>query len=244
MCGRYSGRDIERMAFTISLITGEPYEVVLARYRQSTPKPRFNIAPSQNNVVVAPGAARKPTVSTMKWGNFVSFAPASPPTFLINARSETALEKRTFSKALKERRCLVPADGFFEWKRDEKGRSKQAYYFQRKEGAAYCMAGLYWPAEGDQPERYIVLTTAPNELLEPIHDRMPVILPEVAAKRWVDPATTGEEARGLCLTYPAAEMVAHPVSSIVNSAKNDVPECVLPVLPHAQIEETRQGELF
>jgi putative SOS response-associated peptidase YedK len=242
MCGRYSGKDIERMAFTIAHITGEPYEVVLARYRRGEfGGIRYNIAPSQNNVVIAP-RDKKPGTTKMKWGNFVSFAPASPPTFLINARSETALEKRTFSKAFKERRCLVPADGFYEWKRDAKGRSKQAFYFQRKGGAAYCMAGLYWPAEADQPERYIVLTTAPNELLEPIHDRMPVILPEEAANRWLDTATSGEDARSLCLTYPAAEMTAYPVSSVVNSAKNDLPECIVPVMAEPEIEP--QQELF
>lgn len=245
MCGRYSGRNIERMALIISHITGEDYEAVLARYRRSlNGGVRYNIAPSQENVVVAPDQAKKPAATKMRWGNFVSFAPGSPPTFLINARSETALEKRTFSKALKERRCLVPADGFFEWKRDEKGRTKQAYYFQRKEGAAYFMAGLYWAAEGDQPNRYIVLTTAPNALLEPIHDRMPVILTDDAAKGWLDSSTTGEDARSLCLTYPASDMVAHPVSAIVNSAKNDVPECVMPVLVSPESQGETQGSLF
>lgn len=233
------------MAYTIAHITGEPYEVVLARYRGSPHAGvRYNIAPSQQNVVVAPNRGKEPAATTMKWGNFVSFSPSAAPTFLINARSETALEKRTFSKALKERRCLVPADGFFEWKRDAKGRAKQAYFFQRKEGAAYFMAGLYWGADDEQPDRYIVLTTAPNELLEPIHDRMPVILDDAAAKRWVDTSTSGEDARALCKTYPAGEMVAHPVSSVVNSAKNDVPECVLPVMVTPDPPVDAQGSLF
>lgn len=244
MCGRYSGRNIERMAYVISVITGEPYEKVLASYREHLqPKPRFNIAPAQNNVVVAPEPAAPPQARIMKWGHFAAFGPGSPPTFLINARSETALQKRTFARAMQERRCLVPADGFYEWKRDAKGRSQQAYYFQRKDGAAYMMAGLRWPAEGDQPEHYIVLTTAPNELLEPIHDRMPVILPDDAAKRWIDPAVSGEQARELCQTFPAAAMTSHPVSTIVNSAKNDVPECIVPVLT-AEPAPDPQGELF
>jgi putative SOS response-associated peptidase YedK len=218
------------MAYVISVITGQPFEEILGRYLHHLKGvPRYNIAPAQENVVIAPDGTNQLQAVAMKWGNFVSFDPTSRPTFLINARSETALQKRTFSKAMRERRCLVVADGFYEWQRDEKGRSRQAYYFQRRGGEAYTMAGLRWEAQDDQPARYIVLTTAPNALLEPIHDRMPVILTEDAAKRWIDPATSGEQARELCQPFPAAEMTSHPVSAIVNSAKNDVPECVVPV---------------
>jgi putative SOS response-associated peptidase YedK len=232
------------MAYVIAIITGEAYEDVLARYRGHLHQGvRYNIAPSQTNVVVVP-QDNGPQATTMKWGHFATFAPGKPPTFLVNARSETALEKRTFSKALKERRCLVPADGFYEWKRDAKGRSQQAYYFQRRGGEAYMMAGLYWPAEAEQPENYLVLTTAPNELLEPIHDRMPVMLPEDDAKRWIDPALSAEEARQLCRTYPASEMTAYPVSTVVNSAKNDVPECIVPVMVAPTSPHESQGSLF
>ncbi len=242
MCGRYTGRNVERMALIISHITGEDYEVVLARFRQSDAGgARYNIAPSQQNVVVAPLDAGAPAAGTMRWGNFVSFGPGSRPTFLINARSETARQKKTFSDAIRTRRCLVPADGFYEWKRDEKGRSLQAYYFQRKEGAAYWMAGLYWQEDPEQPRRYIVLTTAPNELLEPIHDRMPVMLTEDDARRWVDQATPEENALALCRTFPAAEMQAHPVSDFVNKPANEGPACIEPVEPKAR---PVQGELF
>lgn len=233
------------MAYVIAIIMGEAYEDVLARYRFALGgKPRYNIAPAQQNVVVAPDGGEKARATTMKWGHFASFAPGSPPTFLINARSETALQKRTFARAMNERRCLIPADGFFEWKRDGKGRSQQAYYFQRAGGEAYVMAGLSWPAEGDQPARYIVLTTAPNELLQPIHDRMPVILTEDGAKQWIDRSLTGEQARPLCVPFPGAEMTSYPVSSIVNSAKNDVPECVVPVLRLPDPPQESQGTLF
>jgi putative SOS response-associated peptidase YedK len=242
MCGRYSGRNIERMALIISVITGEKFETVLARYlRAANGGVRYNIAPSQQNVVVAPAADGNPVAAAMKWGTFVSFSPQSAPTFLVNARSETALEKRTFREAFQKRRCLVPADGFFEWQRNAKGRPQQAYYFQRKEGAAYHMAGLCWPPEGDQPERYLILTTAPNELLQPIHDRMPVILTDDMARQWIDPSTSSTEAGALCRTYPASDMIAYPVGSVVNNARNDVPECVVPVIPEAG---EIQGTLF
>lgn len=236
MCGRYTFQQAEALRRLIESFTGEAYEAMLAR---------FNIAPSQVNPVIVPGPARKPRAVKMQWGTFVSFAPDSPPTFLINARAETVLQKRTFTQAIKERRCLVPADGFYEWKRDPKGRAKQAYYFQRTGGAPYLMAGLHWDPEGDQPDRYIVLTTAPNALLEPIHDRMPVILTGEAAERWVDPAVTGEQAVALCRSYPATGMTAHPVSTIVNSARNDVPECIVPVSDSPEVEQPgAQGELF
>jgi putative SOS response-associated peptidase YedK len=217
------------MAFIIAYITGERYEDIIARYRSLlNGGVRYNIAPAQENLVVAPGDRKKPILTTMKWGHFVTFGSDSPPVFLINARSETVLQKRTFAESMNERRCLIPADGFFEWKRDAKGRAKQAYYFQRKGGEAYWLAGLYWNAEGKQPNRYIVLTTAPNELLRPIHDRMPVILTDDAARQWMDSSLTGDQAHALCETFPASEMISYPVESIVNSAKNDVPECVVP----------------
>jgi putative SOS response-associated peptidase YedK len=236
MCGRYTFQQAEAMRRLIESLTGEAYEAMMAR---------FNVAPSQVNPVLVPGPARKPRAAKMKWGTFVSFSPEAPPSFLINARSETALKKRTFAPALQARRCLVPADGFYEWKRDPKGRAKQAYYFQRTGGEPYLMAGLRWDPEGDQPDRYIVLTTAPNALLEPIHDRMPVILTGDDALRWVDPAVTAEQAVALCRSYPADAMTAHPVSTVVNSARNDVPECIVPVSDSPELEPpSAQGELF
>jgi putative SOS response-associated peptidase YedK len=234
MCGRYTIKNPDLLAALISRLTGEPYEIVRARY---------NISPGQGSptIRVTPQPHR---VLERKWGHFARFAPDEPPMFLVNARSETALTKRTFAPALRERRCVVPADGFYEWKRDAKGRSKQAYHFQRREGAPYVMAGICWEPEGDQPDRFIVLTTAPNELLAPIHDRMPVMLREDVVEQWLDPKVPAERALGLCVPFPAAEMTGYPVSTIVNNAKNDVPECIVPVQPAAEPPAEEQGSLF
>jgi putative SOS response-associated peptidase YedK len=233
------------MAYVISVITGEDYDVVLARYHAHyTQAPRYNIAPSQENVVVVPAPRHGPRMAKLKWGHFRSFARESSPTFLINARSETALQKPTFKAAMNQRRCLVPADGFYEWKRDERGRAKQAYYFTKKDGGAYFMAGLSWPAQVDQPENYIILTTSPNELLKSIHDRMPVILTDETAKQWIDESLSGEQAVALCQTFPAAEMNGYPVSAAVNSAKNDGPECIVPVARCEEPPKESQGTLF
>jgi putative SOS response-associated peptidase YedK len=234
MCGRYTIKNPDLLAALISRLTGEPYAIVRARY---------NIGPGQGSPTVR-RAPQRPRALEQKWGHFARFTTDEPPMFLINARSETALQKRTFTQALRERRCVVPADGFYEWRCDAKGRSKQAYHFQRQEGAPYVMAGICWDAEGDQPDRFIVLTTAPNELLAPIYDRMPVMLHEDAVEQWLDPKVSAERAMGLCVPFPAADMTGHPVSTIVNNAKNDVPDCIVPVQPLAELPAEEQGMLF
>lgn len=234
MCGRYTIKNPDQLAALISRLTGEPYEIVRARY---------NISPGQRSPTIRI-TPRPQRVRERQWGHFARFAPEEPPMFLINARSETALQKRTFASALRERRCVVPADGFYEWKRDAKGRSKQAYHFQRREGAPYVMAGICWDVEGDQPDRFIVLTTAPNELLAPIYDRMPVILRDDAIDEWLDPKVPAEQAMDLCVPFPAAEMAGYPVSAIVNNAKHDVPECIVPVESAAEPRAEEQGTLF
>lgn len=234
MCGRYTIKNPDLLAALISRLTGEPYAIVRARY---------NISPGQGSPTIRL-APRPHRVLERKWGHSAQFAPGEPPKFLVNARAETALRKRTFAHALRERRCVVPADGFYEWKRDAKGRSKQAYHFERREGAPYFMAGMCWDAEGDQPDRFLVLTTAPNELLAPIHDRMPVMLRDDAVEQWLDPKLAAEQAIRLCVPYSAGEMTAYPVSTIVNNAKNDGPECIVPVQPAAEPPAEEQGTLF
>lgn len=234
MCGRFTIKDPARMAALIAQLTGEPYEVVRARY---------NVSPGQASPTIRATSRSRP-VRERKWGHFAPSPAGGPPMFLVNARSETALQKRTFAPALRTRRCLVPADGFYEWKRDARGRTQQAHYFQRQGGAPYVMAGICWEAEGDQPDRYIVLTTAPNALLAPIHNRMPVMLPDDAVEPWLDPQVPAERAMGLCVPFPAAEMTGHSVSTIVNNAKNDVPECLVPALASPEPPAEEQGTLF
>ena len=223
MCGRYTIKDPVALAQMIAHLTGEPVAVVARRY---------NVSPTQINPVVRPDETQQPKGVLMRWGHSVQFNELQPPKLLINGRSEGAADKRTFKKALQERRCLVPADGFFEWKRNLATKSSQPYYFRRKDETPFWIAGLYWPEMDNQPPGYIVMTTAPNELMAPIHDRMPVIMDAEAAHEWIAPGPLLPERMGaLCASYPTDQMKADPVSSIVNSAANDVPECVVPVSP-------------
>jgi len=150
---------------------------------------------------------------------------------MINARSETAARKPAFRKPFRERRCLILADGFYEWKRE--GSRKQPFYIKLKSETPFAFAGLWdrWqPNDGQPLETCTILTTAPNAVLQPIHDRMPVILPSDAYTVWLDPAMRDvDPVQALLTPYPAEKMMAYPVSTRVNSPANDLPECVAPL---------------
>ena len=153
-----------------------------------------------------------------------------------SARSAaTAVTKPAFRKPLRDRRCLILADGFYEWKRE--GSRKQPYYIKLRDGEPFAFAGLWdhWaPADGDPLETCTILTTMPNAVLQPIHDRMPVILPPDAYTVWLDPAMRDvEPIQALLTPYPADAMIAYPVSPRVNSPANDASGLVasLPSLP-------------
>ena len=121
---------------------------------------------------------------------------------------------------------MVPADGFFEWRRDT-DKTKTPFFIRLKGERPFFIAGIYEDEAPPFPAGYALLTTGPNELMVPIHDRMPVILTEEAAQAWLTPgAITPERVHEVCQSYPASDMIANPVSSIVNNARNDVPECV------------------
>ena len=142
---------------------------------------------------------------------------------LINARAETAAEKPSFRDAMKRRRCLIPADGFYEWKKLGKG--KQPFLLRLRGGSTFAFAGLWsqWknPDSATTLETCAILTTSPNELTATVHDRMPVILPATTWNRWLDDAPPGTPFTELLLPYPAAEMEAFPVSKRVNSPANE-----------------------
>ena len=156
---------------------------------------------------------------------------------LINARAETAAEKPSFRSAYRHRRCLIPADGFYEWKRE--GKTRQPWLFGLRDGEPFAFAGLWerWtvPADtaltgslaerspGDAVETCTILTTAANETVTPVHGRMPVMLPPEAYGPWL----AGEDVP--LAPYPADDMTAHPVSTLVNRPANDDPRCVEPV---------------
>jgi len=160
----------------------------------------------------------------MRWG-FISPWSKDPNRgpLLINTRAETAAEKPAFRSAFKSRRCLIPADGFYEWKKA--GNKKQPHYFRVAGGQLFAFAGLWekWQAI----ESCTILTTEANELSAQIHDRMPVILSSNDYSEWLDPLA--KEPGKLLTPFPASEMSAIPVNPIVNNARNEGPECVEPV---------------
>ena len=146
---------------------------------------------------------------------------------MINARSETAPEKPSFRRAFRSKRCLIPADGFYEWKREPGG--KQPYYFHMKEGRPFAFAGLWerWEKDGALLS-CAILTTRANSVLEGIHDRMPVILPSGSYDLWLDPDADREELGELMIPYPGDDLETYPVSRFVNSPRNNDERCIEP----------------
>ena len=196
--------------------------------------PRFNIAPTQDAPVIAQDQAGR-RMGLLRWGLIPSWAkdPAIGSR-MINARSETVAEKPAFRRAFRRRRCLVPADGFFEWKREAgegatKG-PKTPYWIHRAAREPFVMAGLWetWdPGETAPVYTFTVLTTEAVPSIREIHPRMPVILPASAHDRWLDPKAAAEDL--LPLLRPYGEGIeAYPVSTRVNSPRNDLPECIEP----------------
>ena len=192
--------------------------------------PRYNIAPTQTVIVVSDDGTRH--LTQMRWGLIPSWA--KDPAIgnrMINARAETVATKPAFRVALRNRRCLIPADGFYEW--TPAGRRKQPVYIALKSRAPFAFAGL-WEAwispEGQEIKSCTIITTEANDLLKPIHDRMPVIVTQEAEAVWLDPTIQDPERLLPLLTpYPSEEMEAYPVSTKVNNPVHDTPECVLPL---------------
>ena len=226
MCGRYTLiMEIEELALRFEF---DPSGLVQP--------PRYNIAPTQPVLAVRSGRPRQ--ASYMRWGLIPSGAgnaPQGPP--MINARAETLAERPSFRSALVRRRCLIPADGFYEWQRGGAGR--QPVRITLASGAPFAFAGLWdaWRSpQGEVVESCTVITTEANELVQPIHNRMPVMLPEELEPLWLDEELQDADAiAGLLAPYPAEHMEAYEVSALVNSAFNDGPDLIAPA---------PQGKLF
>ena len=192
---------------------------------------RFNIAPSQPILALPNDGSNK--ADFFVWGLIPSWA--KDPTIgsrLINARAETLAEKPSFRSAYKYHRCLIFADGFFEWQARSGSQSKVPHLIRLQSGKPFAFAGLWehWQsADGSEVKSATIITTVPNELMASIHDRMPVILPPSAYAQWLDPLPHFPvDLKGLLVPYPAEEMKAFPVSTLVNSPANDRPEVVVP----------------
>jgi putative SOS response-associated peptidase YedK len=188
------------------------------------PQPRYNVAPTQTLPVVVRHSPNH--LEMMRWGLIPSWAKdASIGSRMINARAETVAEKPAYRGPLRSQRCLVPASGFFEWKRD--GARKTPYFIHLTDEPLFAFAGLYdiWhDSDGREVASYSVITTGPNDLMADIHNRMPVILDREDEEIWLDPDTSEpERLLPLLRPYPAREMEAYPVSQVVNSPMNDLP---------------------
>jgi putative SOS response-associated peptidase YedK len=220
MCGRYA------------LITNPEAIRALFRYpeRPNFP-PRFNIVPTQPIPIVRLFEGER-QFALVRWGLIPGWV-KDPRSFslLFNARGESVLERPAFQAAMRYRRCLVPFDGFYEWKHS--GRRRQPYYIHARDGGPLAFAGLWesWMGpNGEEMETAAIITTSANDQLAPLHDRMPVILPAEAFDLWLDYRNVDAETATRLIT-PAREdlLEIHPVSDAVNRAENDVPELIEPV---------------
>jgi putative SOS response-associated peptidase YedK len=206
--------------------------------------PHYNIAPTQPIPVIRqPPKEPNRVLSLMRWGLIPSWAKdMSSAAGMVNARSETASTKPAFRDPMKFRRCLVPADGFYEWART--GTAKQPYCFEVNDGELFALAGL-WDRWRDPSGQWIkscsILTTTPNAVTSVVHDRMPVILNPDAFDLWLDPGFTDVTAASeLLQPYDARLMRSYPVSTRINHAENDDAECAKPI----ELEAPPQGLLF
>jgi putative SOS response-associated peptidase YedK len=216
MCGRYAivlvGDGTLQRRFSLEEMLDDP-------------QPRFNVAPTQTLPVVVRNSPNH--IEMMRWGLIPFWAKdASIGSRMINARAETVAEKPSFRRSLRSQRCLVPASGFFEWKRG--GDAKTPHFIHLPDEPLFAFAGLYdsWQdPDGQTVQSYTILTTTPNDLMADIHNRMPVILRREDEDEWLDPENTEtEHLLPLLRPYPASEMEAYPVSKMVNSPRNDQPD--------------------
>jgi putative SOS response-associated peptidase YedK len=194
-------------------------------------EPRYNVAPTQDVPVVPNKGPRQMT--GVRWG-LIPFWAKDPSigNRMINARAETLAEKPSFRAAYRRRRCLVLADGFYEWKREPGQRRKTPYLVRMASGEPFAFAGLWeiWRPDDTPIVSCTIITTEPNAVVAPIHNRMPVILPREAYDRWLSPEEQSPRAlQSLLGPYPGDEMMAHPVSTYVNSPAHEGPQCVAPL---------------
>lgn len=192
---------------------------------------RYNVAPTQQAPVVRRHENGERHLELLRWGLIPSWSKDIKIGYkLINARGETVHEKPSFRAAFKSRRCLIPVSGFYEWKKSTESAQKQPYYIRGKE-EVLVFAGLWerWQSpEGETIDSYSIITTEANDLLKPLHDRMPVILDPSDFEKWLGPKTTPQELRNLLLPCDPERLTYYAVSTLVNSPKQDIPECIEP----------------
>lgn len=206
--------------------------------------PSYNIAPQSVQPVVRLGRdSAKPEFALMRWGLVPFWATDAKIGYTtINARAEEAASKPAFREALRKRRCLIPADAFYEWQRSD-AKNTQAFAIGVKGGEPYAFAGLWecWrPNRGEPLESFSILTTDANEIVEPIHNRMPVILARKDYGRWLEPGAQEQLPIDLLRPFPSEETVAWPVSKRVGNVRNDDAD----LLARAEMDTASTGSLF
>jgi len=232
MCGRY---ELHTLPAALALAFGVPFPPQM--------RPRYNIAPMQDVPIIRRSPTGERELAQVRWGLVPRWA--KDPAIgnrMINARSETLADKPSFRTALKKHRCLLPADGFYEWKQTPSG-AKQPIHIGMKDGAPFAFAGLFerWLSpEGEVLDTCTIITTQSNALLAPLHDRMPVIVAPVAFDRWLDVAN--DDTAALFAPYPADAMTYYPVSTRVNSVRNDDAKLILRVDENAHAATTAEPE--
>jgi putative SOS response-associated peptidase YedK len=214
MCGR----------FTQQRSPAELAELFGAEPSVEDPGARYNVAPTQDALVVVERDGDR-RLTAYRWGLVPAWA-SSPAagSRMFNARAETAATSPAFRDSLRRRRCVVPVDGFYEWRRA--GGRRDPFLIRRRDGRPLALAGLWatWrdPATGAATRSFTILTTGPNELVRPLHDRMPVVLEGASWDRWLDTSAAGmEEVDGLLVPCPADLLEAYPVRRLVNDVRNE-----------------------
>ncbi len=217
MCGRFT-----------SLLSPELLAVIYEIFGPPESTPRYNIAPSQPVAIVRQNSSGQRELITVKWGLIPSWA--KDPSIghsLINARGETVAEKPSFRAAFKHRRCIIPASGYYEWVAH--GGEKQPWYIKGNEDRLLSLAGLseHWPSpDGSVIETCSIITTTANELMAPIHDRMPVVLSPESIATWLELSTKPDELKDLLRRCAADILTAYTVSNLVNNPRFDSPSCI------------------
>jgi putative SOS response-associated peptidase YedK len=220
MCGRFSlFEDVEQLMQQFDFVFSGEWD------------PRFNVAPSQQVLAVAPGKDSGRKGAMLRWGLIPFWAEDEKIGYkMINARGETIDQKASFKGPLKKRRCLILADGFYEWKRN--GKEKQPFRFMMQDEQPFAFAGLWetWKKGGEAVHSCTIITTEANSLVEDVHDRMPVILGREQQQIWLDPSVEETaKLKSLLVPYDAAQMKAYEVSPMVNSPKNDIRDVAMPL---------------
>lgn len=220
MCGRY---ELHTHPAAIALAFGLPHPPAIA--------PRYNIAPMQDVPVVRKTRSGERELAQVRWGLVPRWAKdASIGARMINARAETLAEKPAFRTALRRHRCLLPANGFYEW-RAIPGAGKQPYHIGMRDGEPFALGGLterWLSPDGEVLDTCAIVTTQANALLTPLHDRMPLVIAPSSYERWLDVAAD-DDVTDLLMPFPADAMAYYPVSTRVNAVRNDDASIIEPV---------------